>query len=119
VRAKVALLEKLKARGVWLLDARPVALYIEGGAKPKHVPDVLRTAWDEYAYAVVHEAAPHAVMVIGKMVHNTLDERLEAAVGPGVPVDWMYQPQAHVAAAQHADGYARLREMVPRVGVQS
>jgi hypothetical protein len=58
-------------------------------------------------------------MVIGKMVHNTLDERLEAAVGPGVPVDWMYQPQAHVAAAQRADGYARLREMVRRVGVQS
>jgi hypothetical protein len=119
VRAKVALLEKLKARGVWLLDASPAALYAQGGAKPKHVPDMLRAAWDEYACAVVQEAAPHAVMVIGKMVHTALGERCEAAVGPDVPVDWMYQPQAHVSATEHADGYARLREMARRVGVQT
>jgi hypothetical protein len=119
VRGKVALLEELKARGVWLLDASPVALYVQGGAKPKHVPDLLRASWDEYSCAVVRETAPHAVMVIGKMVHTALGERLEAAVGSGVPVDWMYQPQAHVSAAQHADGYARLREMARRVGVQS
>ena len=119
VRGKIALLEELKDRGVWLLDVSPVALYVQGGAKPKHVPAVLRATWDEYSRAVVHESAPHAVMVIGKMVHTALGERLEAAVGSGVPVDWMYQPQAHVSAAQHADGYARLREMARRVGVQS
>ena len=119
VRAKLALLEALRARGVWLLDASPIALYVQGGAKPKHVPEGLRTAWEEYAFTAVREAAPHAVMVIGKTVHNALGEYVKAAMGPGVLVDWMYQPQAHVSAAQHAAGYARLREMMRRVGVLS
>jgi hypothetical protein len=118
VRAKLALLEALRSRGVWLLDASPIALYVKGGGKPKHLPEVLRTAWEEYACAAVREAAPDAVMVIGKMVHNALGERVQAAVGPDVPVDWLYQPQAHVTAAEHSDGYARLREMVRRYGAE-
>jgi hypothetical protein len=118
VRARLALLEALRLRGVWLLDASPIALYVKGGGKPKHLPEVLRTAWEEYACAAVREVAPDAVMVIGKMVHSALGERVQAAVGPDVPVDWLYQPQAHVTAAEHADGYARLREMVRRHGAE-
>lgn len=116
VGAKIALLAELKARGVWLLDASPVALYVQGGSKPKLLPQALRIAWEEYSGTVVQAVAPRAVMVIGKMVHNVLGEHIETAVAAGVSVEWMYQPQARVSAEKHADGIRRLRDMVERYG---
>lgn len=115
VNAKIALLADLRARGVWLLDASPVALYVPGGRKPRLLPQALRIAWEEYSGAIVRAVAPRAVMVIGKMVHNVLGEHIEKAIAPGVPVDWMYQPQARRSAAEHAAGIARLRRMVAAI----
>lgn len=115
VQNKVALLEELKASGVWLLDASPVALYRPGGTKPGQVREAVRAAWHEYAEAIVREVAPRAVMLIGKMVHDGLGDRVKAAVQRDT-VDWMYQPQAHVSAAEHRYGLERLRTMVERYG---
>lgn len=115
IRAKIGLLEELKARGVWLLDTSPVALYRPGGTKPGQVREAVRAAWHEYAEAIVREVAPRAVMVIGKMVHDAVGERVKTAV-PGTAFDWMYQPNAHVSAAEHKDGLERLRAMVEHYG---
>lgn len=114
IEAKVALLKDLKARGVWLLDVSLAALYRPGGGKPtaKMLQAALAVAWDEYAAAIVRDVAPKVVMVIGKMVHDALRKRVVEAVGRGFEVQWMYQRQAHVSAATHAEGLERLRKMV-------
>lgn len=118
VQNKVALLEELKARGVWLLDASPVALYRSGGGKPKatEVSSALEAAWSVYASGIVQALQPRVVMVIGKMVHDALEERVRQIVRTQDALQWMYQPQAHVSAAEHADGLKRLWRMVEAHG---
>jgi hypothetical protein len=112
--AKLTVLEALKARGVWLLDACPVALYAASQPKPKMavLAQALELAWTAYTRAAITEAAPRAVMIVGKMVHDGIGDRIRALLGPTVPVQWMYQPQARRPEAEHAAGIERLRAMV-------
>jgi hypothetical protein len=121
VRAKLAVLDALKARGVWLLDASPLALYRSGGGKPTpaELRAALSAAWDGYAREVVRELAPRAVMVIGKTVHVVLSESLRQLLPRHTPVGWICQPQAHVPSVEHRRGMERLREMVCRYGSSS
>ena len=118
IAAKVALLEKLKACGVWLLDASPLALYRAGGGKPGNnmYQSALAAGWEVYTAEVVRSLSPRAVMVIGKMVHNVLVERLKLVVDPTTEIDWIYQPQAQESAQVHAEGLKRLRAMVEAHG---
>jgi hypothetical protein len=112
--AKLEVLESLKARGVWLMDACPVALY--AASQPKPTMDVLaqalEIAWHAYTREAIRAAAPQAVMVVGKMVHDGIGARIRALLGPSVPVEWMYQPQARRPEAERAAGMARLGGMV-------
>lgn len=55
-------------------------------------------------------------MVIGKMVHDALEERVRQIVRTQDALQCMYQPQAHVSAAEHEAGLNRLRTMVERYG---
>jgi len=112
--AKLAVLEGLKARGVWLLDACPVALYAASQPKPQMrvLAQALELAWTAYAREAIREVAPRAVMIVGKMVHDGIGGRIRAMLGPHVPVQWMYQPQARRPGAEHTAGIERLRGMV-------
>jgi len=116
--AKLAVLEALKARGVWLLDACPVALYAASQPKPKMavLAQAMELAWTAYTREAIAEAAPRAVMIVGKMVHDGIGGRIRAMFGPRVPVQWMYQPQARRPGAEHAAGIERLRGMVAASG---
>ena len=92
--AKLAVLEALKARGVWLLDACPVALYAASQPKPRMalLAQAMEIAWAATTREAIREAAPRAVMIVGKMVHDGIGGRIRAMLGPNVPVQWMYQP---------------------------
>ena len=119
VAAKLRVLEALKERGVWLLDACPVALYAASQPKPpmRLLAQALELAWGVYTREAIREAAPRAVMIVGKMVHDGIGGRIRAMLGPSVPVEWMYQPQARRPAEEHAAGIERLRRMVEAAGV--
>lgn len=91
------MLEALKTRGVWLLDASPVALY---------------------AGAVVKEVSPRAVVVIGKTVDDVLVAALRGTVSSSTSVDWIYQPQARVSAECHRAGRETLARVVRAAGTQ-
>jgi hypothetical protein len=108
---KLAVLEALKARGVWLLDACPVALYAPSQPKPRMalLAQAMELAWAAYTRQAIREAAPRAVMIVGKMVHDGIGGRIRALLGPEVPVQWMYQPQARRPAVEHEAGLERLR----------
>lgn len=116
--AKLNVLEALKARGAWLLDACPVALYAASQPKPRMavLEQAMEIAWAAYTREAIREAAPRSVMIVGKMVHDGIGGRIRALLGPSVPVQWMYQPQARRPVAEHVAGIGRLRAMVQGEG---
>ena len=120
IAVKLQVLEALRARGVWLLDACPVALYAASQPKPPMslLAQAMDIAWSVYTREAIREAAPRAVMIVGKMVHDGIGGRIRAMLGPSVPVEWMYQPQARRPAAEHAAGIERLRRMIEAHGKQ-
>ena len=100
ILAKYRLLERLKATGVWLVDASITALYNRGQRPaPRTVEKTLQTCWDSYVGHVVKEAAPHHVIVVGKSVERTLKQRLEST---GLPFTVVPQPQARLSAIEQA-----------------
>lgn len=118
VQTKLRVLEELKARGVWLLDACPVALYAASQPKPRMavLEQAMELAWAAYTREAIREVAPHSVMIVGKMVHDGIGGRIRALLGPAVPVQWMYQPQARRPVAEHVAGIGRLRDLVQKGG---
>jgi len=119
LEAKLGVLEALKARGVWLLDACPVALYAASQPKPRTalLAQALELAWASYTREAIRAAAPRAVMIVGKMVHDGIGGRIRALLGRAVPVQWMYQPQARRPVAEHVAGIERLRGMAIRLEI--
>jgi hypothetical protein len=114
VQTKLKVLETLRSRGVWLLDASPVALYAASEPKPRMavLEQAMSLAWTAYTREAIREAAPRAVMIVGKMVYARIGGRTRALLGPRVPVQWMYQPQARRPVAEHVAGIERLRRLV-------
>jgi hypothetical protein len=100
LRAKVTVLERLRARGVWLVDASVAALYLPGQAKPpaRVRAAVLQTSWDAYTGGVVARAEPEAIICIGVGVVRALGSRLDTI---GVPWAGVHQPQAHLTSPEH------------------
>jgi hypothetical protein len=78
LRNKVNILNELKRRGIWLIDASIVGIY-KGSITDDDVKErVFHTSWDKYVRDVVTEAHPKYVIVIGKYVHNALHLRLDS-----------------------------------------
>jgi hypothetical protein len=102
-----ALLQHLKASGVWLLDASVAALY----PKPKSsvVRAVICTSWDEYVGPVVKAARPSHIICVGRGVAKTLGGRL---ISLGIPVTTLAQPQAHLPSAEHLQQFQTYFEVV-------
>jgi hypothetical protein len=129
IKAKLAILELMRARGVWLLDASPFAVYSPAGSSRESnargrsrlddaaVHKLPLITWEEFAAQVIREAAPRAVMFIGKTLNDTLEVRLRQVVGRSTEIAWMYQPQAPQPEPIHADGRARLKSMVMKHGI--
>jgi hypothetical protein len=100
VRNKLALLQRLKDLGVWLVDTSLAALYLPGQPKPAPVllEAALRTSWDAYVGPVVRAAGPSHIVCIGKGVERSLGNRLYR---DGVPVTVVPQPNARLSSAEH------------------
>jgi len=88
---KISLLEKLKEKGIWLVDASIVALYNDTiKPPPKIMTDVLRVSWEQHVSKVIHEAKPKKIVVIGKGVSKDLEDELDKI---NVPNEVLNQPQ--------------------------
>jgi hypothetical protein len=100
VANKIAMLESLKACGVWLVDASIAALYIPGHPKPapQLIARALHASWDGYIRSVIAEATPQAILCIGLGVARALRSRLDRL---GVPWAAVPQPNARLSAADH------------------
>jgi hypothetical protein len=109
IRNKLALLQQLKERGVWLLDASLVALYPK--PTPGIVRDCLQVSWDAYVGQVVRTARPTHIVCLGKVVGNVLADRLRDL---GIPFTVLAQPNARLSAAVYFDQCKKYYEIVQR-----
>jgi hypothetical protein len=100
VTAKLALLQRLRDAGVWLLDASVAALYLPKRPKPAStlIAKCLQVSWDHHVARIVGEAAPAHIVCIGIGVGRALESRL-AQVGARVTV--LPQPNARLSSAEH------------------
>lgn len=105
LRNKLCLLESLKQRGVWLVDASIIALYRSHTPKPSYAVTraVIQKSWDHYVGEVVAAAGPEHVIVVGKGVATYLKDRLHASVGDRLTP--LPQPQARLPAREHHDAF--------------
>jgi hypothetical protein len=97
IKTKLTILQQLKAQGIWLLDVSPLALYgmdanrvdIKKTLTSRQYEQLLRASWTHYAEPAVLACQPQLIIVIGKMVWNTLKDQLAP-----YRHDWCYQPNA-------------------------
>ncbi|MDQ6704762.1 MAG: hypothetical protein M3Z85_02225 [Acidobacteriota bacterium] len=109
VSNKIALLKALTERGIWLVDASILALYIPG--KPKPLPpmreQLLQISWDKHVRSVLAEAAPEAVLCIGLGVANALRSRLEKLGTAWAAVELRWSNPRHACLPPGISKYSR------------
>ena len=113
LRKKVELLEEMKRRGIWLIDASTVGIYRPGGTRPPAnvTRGVLRICWEAWVRQQVEQCRPNRVIVIGRTVLDHLGTQLtELGNQLGFDVHWIHQPQAHLTAATREAEYQRLHQ---------
>jgi hypothetical protein len=103
---KLRVLQQLRDRGIWLLDASIAALYRPGRPKPSaHViRAALQKSWDLYIQDRVLEASPSAIVCVGRGVLSCLRERLDDL---GIQVYGECQPNARCSSAEHLAAFKR------------
>lgn len=89
IRNKISLLEELKKRGIWLVDASIVALYNNTNKpSPIMMRKIIETSWDQYVSKIIQESNPKKIIVIGKGVVNILEYKINK-----INIPYFVQPQ--------------------------
>lgn len=88
---KMTILEQLKEKGIWLVDASIVALYNDSKKPiPGIVESVIKISWKHHISKIIQEVNPDKIIVIGRGVHKILENRLRIT---GIPIYVQSQPQ--------------------------
>ena len=91
IRNKISVLEQLKEKGIWLVDASIVALYNDTRKPDPYMMErVIKISWDNYVLKVIQDANPDKIIVIGKGVHKILERKLKQT---NIPIHVQSQPQ--------------------------
>ena len=91
IRNKISVLERLKEKGIWLVDASIVALYNDAKKPdPDLMERIIRISWEGHVSEVIRKSNPEKIIVIGKGVGRTLGLDLGST---GIPVHVQTQPQ--------------------------
>ncbi len=100
---KIAVLQEMKERGIWLVDSSIVALYNNGrlynNAADKRI---IRTSWAYYRRNVIAQAHPDHIICIGKGVAKVLERDIRTLVNRYTVVA---QPNAYLTAEEHMYNY--------------
>jgi len=91
IRNKISVLEQLKEKGVWLVDASIVALYNDTRKPdPDMMERIIKISWKSYVSKVIQDVNPEKIIVIGKGVHKSLERELRQT---NIPIHIQLQPQ--------------------------
>lgn len=99
---KVSVLQKMKDKGIWLLDASIIGLYGTGQKNRKNFEKILEISWKNHVSNLLSEAAPKHIIVIGKGVGDILHFNLQNL---GVPFTVVPQPQARGTSEWQLENY--------------
>jgi len=91
---KISLLEKMKEKGIWLVDASIVAVYKNKNGKKekpneKNMKEILKITWEQHTLKIICEVKPEKIIVIGKCVAGHLKGELDTL---GIHYDIQNQP---------------------------
>lgn len=117
VANKLALLDRLRDAGVWLLDASPAALYGPGGMKPNSriIDQAIDLGYELHVRHAIEAASPSEIVCVGKGVGDVLAARLRRS---GAAITILPQPNARVSAEEHEHALAQCREVVARAAAR-
>jgi hypothetical protein len=87
---KVNVLQQLREKGIWLLDASIVGIYRSGESDPKVKQRILNICWRNHIENIVQESNPKHIIVIGIGVNKILHSNLQKI---GFPKTVIRQPQ--------------------------
>ena len=91
IRNKISVLEQLKEKGIWLVDASIVALYNDTRKPdPDMMERIIKISWKSYVSKVIQDTNPEKIIVIGKGVHKILERELRQT---NIPIHVQSQPQ--------------------------
>jgi hypothetical protein len=99
---KIALLNDLRDRGIWLVDASIVAFY-KNGKKIQNMFHALQESWQSYTRDVVLSATPEHVICIGKGVAGIVGSDLNRHFPGRYTV--IPQPNAHLSSEDHMSNF--------------
>ena len=91
IRNKISVLEQLKEKGVWLVDASIVALYNDTRKPDSDMMErIIKISWKSYVSKLIQDANPEKIIVIGKRVHKILERELKQT---NIQIHVQSQPQ--------------------------
>jgi soluble P-type ATPase len=106
---KISLLEELKKRGIWLMDASIVALYNNTfKPSPNMMRKIIETSWDQYVSKVIQEANPKKIIVIGKGIKDILEYKLNKI---NIPYFVQLQPNARLSKDEIVKSFERYYQL--------
>lgn len=101
LRNKVGVLQEMKRRGVWLLDASIIGIY-RAIDNQETKEKIIRVCWDEYLKDIILESRPKHIIVIGKGVEAILRYRLDKL---GISYTALPQPQGVRGSSEVLSNY--------------
>jgi hypothetical protein len=111
LRNKVAILQEMKERGIWLLDASIVGLY-GSGAKHHNINEkIIETCWLHHIAGIIQESKPKHIIVIGSGVDAILHPKLNRL---GIPFTVVHQPQARDDKERQLENYKKYQRICAR-----
>ncbi len=108
---KLKILQQMKERGIWLVDASICGLYIPGGSKPRpiKVKQALCCSWNGYVKNVIEKSKPERIVVIGKTVWNEISQFFSSELLS--KSNWVYQPNARLEGDGHIKNYQKIFQL--------
>lgn len=90
IRNKVNILQNMRKKGIWLVDASIVGIYRSGIKNPKTIKRIIEICWENHLAKMIKESQPRHIIVIGKRVQNILGSELQKL---DFPITVVRQPQ--------------------------
>ena len=102
LRNKVEILQKMKDKGIWLLDASIVGLYGGGSKRYNTIKKILEICWKSHIANIIEKSSSRHIIVIGKRVANVLSPKIRKL---DIPFSVIPQPRARGTGGWQLENY--------------
>ena len=112
VNNKIDLLERLRKKGIWLVDSGIVGI---NNLPRKQREEIIAISWNNYVKSLIKKSNPRYVICIGKTAWDVLEDKFKQI---GIrDYNYVYQPQAHLASAKREKEHKKLQRICSSCGL--